>query len=275
VKAELAAASGKTVKQVSDWFVNRRLRDKGTYLDHVAMICEALTALVAAEQSNFGSTIPPTDNNSATVADPEDRIPSAYQPPSRKGKRLVGSNIVSGPSTASPEESATKRYPCTLGCEKSFNNKWDWERHETTHIPGMWICMPDGDPPILDAHCVFCGLFNPTPSHFNTHHDIERCSNAPPTARRFSRRHQLRAHINRVHLHNENIEAIPSKPNGSIAPDLLDGWKREPHDLLLHCPGALWCGICQMRFRTWSERSDHVGAHLQRGEDLDIWVVVH
>jgi len=42
-KEELAAASGKSVKQVSGWFSRNRIRDRGTYPDHVVMIYEALT----------------------------------------------------------------------------------------------------------------------------------------------------------------------------------------------------------------------------------------
>lgn len=200
---------------------------------------------------------------------------SASQPPGRKGKKRVGANSFSNfPAALSPpqeEESVTKRFPCTVGCGKSFNDKHNWQRHEATHLPGMWICMPDDGSPVLDVHCVFCGFFDPKPSHFNTHHGIEGCRNASPTARGFVRKHQLRDHINRVHLQLEIGRANPSRRNSSIRLDLLDGWKREPSDLASQCPRALECGFCQRRFDTWSERSDHVGTHLQDGADLSTW----
>lgn len=200
---------------------------------------------------------------------------SASQPPGRKGKRRVGANSFSNfPTATSPpekQESVTKQYPCTLGCGNSFHDKHGWQRHEATHLPGMWICMPDGGLPVLGVYCVFCGDFAPKPSHFDTHHGIERCRNASPTARRFVRKHQLRDHINRVHLQLENSRTNSPRSKGSTKPDLLDGWKREPDDLVSQCPRALQCGFCQKRFDTWSERSDHVGAHLQQGANLSTW----
>ena len=214
-----------------------------------------------------------SNNRNNALADSIIPRTSVSQPSGRKGKRRVGANNFSNISSASPQEqeSVTKQYPCTLVCGNSFHDKHNWQRHEATHLPGMWICMPDGDFPVLDGRCVFCGFFDPKAPHFNTHHGIERCRNASPAARRFVRKHQLRDHINRVHLQLENSGANPSKRKNPTTPDLLDGWKREPHDLALHCPGALWCGFCQKRFGTLRERSDHVGAHLQQGADLSTW----
>ena len=240
------------------------------------------SALQIKSSPPFGQ---PVETHSATsnecndaLASPAILRTSAPQPPGRKGKRRVGANSFNNfPAATSPpqeQESVTKQYPCTLGCRNSFRDKHSWRRHEATHLPGMWICMPDGGDPVFNVRCVFCGVFDPKPSHFNTHHGIERCRNASPAARRLVRKHQLRDHINRVHLQLETSGANPSRPKGSTKPDLLDGWKREPRDLASQCPRALQCGFCQSRFDTWRDRSDHVGAHLQQGADLSTLVYV-
>ena len=216
-----------------------------------------------------------SSNRNNVLAGPMILSSNASQPPGRKGKKRVGANNFNNfPAATSPpqeQESVTKQYPCTLGCGNSFHDKHNWQRHEATHLPGMWICMPDDGFPILDGYCVFCGIFDPKPFHFNTHHGIEKCRNASSTARRFARKHQLRDHINRVHLQLENSGANPSRRKSSTRPDILDGWKREPCDLASQYPHVLQCGFCQMRFETWRERSDHVGDHLQKGADMSTW----
>ena len=320
VKEELAAVSGKTTKQVNNWFANRRYRDRGMYPDHIAMHLYVTHNFVFVGDLDSSFTLSPTYDNSTIVTDSQNKIEqhivsgsgsasqinssplfgrpvetypatpnkrndvladamllksSASQHPGRKGKKRTVTNGLSNFSVAIslPQEqgSVIKQYPCTFGCGKPFRDKHNWQRHEATHLPGMWICMPDDGFPVLDVYCVFCGFFDPKPEHFNTHHGIEICKNAPPTARRFVRRHQLRDHINRVHLQLENGGANSSGQKTSTRPDLLDGWKREPRDLASQYPHALQCGFCQRRFSTWSERSDHVGAHLQQGDDLSTW----
>ena len=195
------------MKQVSDWFANHRHRDKGTYLDHVAMGLCGPHNFVLAENPDSGLTIFPTHNNSTTVADLQNGIEqhfvsgnrsalqinssppfgqpvethlatsnncndalsgpmiprtSGTQPPGRKGKRRFGaksfSNFPAAILSPQEQESATKQHPCTLGCGNSFHDKHNWRRHEATHLPGMWICMPDDGLPVLDVHCVFCGF---------------------------------------------------------------------------------------------------------------------
>ena len=196
------------------------------------------------------------------------------QPPSgRKGKRRVSATAshISSAAFARDQDPALKPFACTFGCRLFSKDNYDWRKHEVTHLPEMWICMPDGGWPILDDSCVFCGLKDPQVSHFRTHSGIEQCRNAPQCRRRFARKDHLRNHIKRMHAQQSDTEVDQSKPKNSAEPDLLDGWYREPPELALHYPGALWCGFCQTLLSSWAERLDHVSAHFGHGEDFSAW----
>lgn len=197
-----------------------------------------------------------------------------FRQPGRKGKRRISITSFASIQAPSQSPSPSKPFPCTfpLLCGKSFKDSHDWKRHEATHLPEMWICMPDGNPPVAYDRCAFCGLYDPRMSHFKTHYNIKDCLNNSLTARSFARKDQLRNHINRIHLKRKDDSGNGSPrfkiPSG---PDLLEGWYREPTDLAVQYPAALWCGFCQTKFPTWVERVDHVGAHFQRGENLSTW----
>ena len=198
----------------------------------------------------------------------------ASQPPSgRKGKRRVRAAITSHNSSAvftGDQGPACKPFACTFGCGLLSKDNYDWKKHEVTHLPEMWICMPDGGWPILDDSCVFCGLKDPQVSHFKTHNGIEQCRNAPQSRRCFARKDHLRNHIKRMHS-QPDTEAGSPKSRNSAGHDLLDGWYREPPELASHHLGALWCGFCQTLLSNWAERLDHVGAHFGHGEDFSAW----
>lgn len=192
----------------------------------------------------------------------------------RKGKRRINAASLTGSRAPSQSTSPSKPFPCTfpLLCGMSFKDKHEWKRHEATHMPEMWICMPDGAPPVIDDHCAFCGLYDPNWTHFNTHHGISECFNGDLIARSFARKDQLRNHINRKHLRGtSDIGSTLLKPRNSFGTDLLDTWYRPPSDLAVQYPAALWCGFCQTTFPIWVERINHVGAHFQQGENLSTW----
>lgn len=194
------------------------------------------------------------------------------RPSGRKGKRRISAAISNSSSAVvtSERDSVSKPFACTFGCGLFSKDNYDWRKHEVTHLPEMWICMPDGWP-ILDDSCVFCGLKDPKVSHFKTHNGIEQCRNAPQSKRRFARKDHLRNHIKRMHALPSDTETDPSKPRNSTGPDLLDGWYREPLELASHYPAALWCGFCQILLSSWAERLDHVSSHLGHGEDFSAW----
>ena len=194
-------------------------------------------------------------------------------PSGRKGKRRISAAVSNNSSAVFKHEldSVSKPFACTFGCGMFFKDNYDWRKHEVTHLPEMWICMPDGGWPILKDSCVFCGLKDPQVSHFKAHNGIEQCRNAPQVKRHFARKDHLRNHIKRMHGQKPGVETDPSRPRNSTGPDPLDGWYREPPELASHYPSALWCGFCQTFFSSWAERLDHVGVHLGRGEDFSAW----
>ena len=189
----------------------------------------------------------------------------------RKGKRRISASSNNSSIAVTHErDSVSTPFACTFGCGLFSKDNYDWRKHEVTHLPEMWICMPDGWP-ILDDSCVFCGLEDPNVSHFKTHNGIEQCRNAPQSRRRFARKDHLRNHIKRMHGQQADTKRDAQKPRNSAGRDLLDGWYREPPELASHYPGALWCGFCQTLLNSWADRLDHVGAHFGHGGDFSAW----
>jgi hypothetical protein len=166
-----------------------------------------------------------------------------------------------------PTDTKKKTYSCAF-CSKVLRDAHEWRRHEVTHLPEMWICMPDNTP-YIDERCAFCGATDPKLSHFKSHHNVNTCCQAPALQRCFVRRDQLQNHIARVHLHS----SPSSSPRRSVTPnqtDLLNHWHREP-DLVTYKPDALWCGFCQTMFPSWSLRVEHVQNHFRNGDDFSQW----
>jgi hypothetical protein len=286
----LAKVSGKTEKSTRTWFANERRRKDGRRnsrgsANRRASLDSASTGEPLSEEpmdasrdinashfdvevTKFSPSIAVAGGSGGIEAN---SIDSLVRTPRRKGKRRSSSNIQASPSSSEQSEAydANKPYFCTL-CGIPFREKHDWARHEATHLPEMWHCMPDGSAVVYD-HCAFCGLFNPRVLHFKIHHNVEACKSAPSNTRSFVRKDKLRDHINRVHLRCPDKKHDPSKPRNCSGLDMLDGWFREPPDLATNHPAALWCGFCQTTFLSWTERMDHVGEHLQRRETQSTW----
>jgi hypothetical protein len=193
--------------------------------------------------------------------------------PKRKGIRSFAPSTDASRSDAiAPTQiSEEMTWPCTLTfCGKYLKSRYEWKRHEVTHLPGTWICMPDDTPSYSDK-CVLCGAHDPRISHFRTHFDLEACVNKSHQERAFVRKDKLKDHIRRVHLKQDSSGRDSSlSPLNTPRPSSLDCWRREP-DLVVMMPQALWCGFCKTSLVGWKERQSHVGKHLQEGALLTSW----
>lgn len=159
----------------------------------------------------------------------------------------------SGPETK-------KHWTCTFThCFQSSKSRYEWERHESIHVPRAWICMPE-DSPHLNDHCGICGNTDIHHLPFSSHTKLEDCISKAHSQRAFARRDKLRDHIRTVHMNNNDAPSI----------DWLDEWKREP-DMSTADPQALWCGFCETRFDTWTTRQDDVAKHFENGATMDSW----
>ncbi|KAF2396830.1 hypothetical protein EJ06DRAFT_173319 [Trichodelitschia bisporula] len=163
-----------------------------------------------------------------------------------------------------------KRFPCTLGCNSCFRTKADWKRHEATHVPAAWICMPEGKESAIRAgRCIFCGERNPTTAHFKAH-NLKACLMRPVQDRGFARKDNLKQHIQQVHLKGSG-EGFALGDFASEQSGLLDEWNREP-DASTVDQAAMWCGFCNHSdFASWRERMDHVGLHFVQPYDVRDW----
>lgn len=155
-----------------------------------------------------------------------------------------------------------KSFPCTY-CEKISKNIYEWKRHEVTHGPKMWICMPDWSA-VVNDRCVFCGQANPPAAHLDTH-EIEPCLAMPIKERAYSRKDQLRNHVRAKHLKeyptpaqwNDGASRLMSVNN-----EILNNWRRDTATETLD-PANLRCKICEAELGSWQERVNHVGEHLR------------
>ncbi|TID26890.1 hypothetical protein E2P81_ATG01351 [Venturia nashicola] len=247
-KRELARLSGKSTKQVSTWFSNKRTRYK-----EAGISCSngADRRLIEPYQSSFN----PVNSTHVTNTDCSRSVSQAR----RKGKRRavnVDSSTMVPSRLQSPGKSISRPWPCTsVSCTNSARNLYEWKRHEATHVPGSWTCMPEGNPVVNDT-CVICGVVDPPVSHFRSHHNLDSCLAKASAEKEFSRKDKLNDHILRVHLRENSISA-PKAPILARSA-LLEHWKREPASRQ-----ARWCGFCQEYCPNWPERLTHVGSHLQ------------
>lgn len=155
-----------------------------------------------------------------------------------------------------------KSFPCTY-CEKISKNIYEWKRHEVTHGPKMWICMPDWSA-VVNDRCVFCGQANPPAAHLDTH-EIEPCLAIPIKERAYSRKDQLRNHVRAKHLKEY---PTPAQWNGgasrlmNVNNEILNNWRRDTTTETLD-PANLRCKICEAELGSWQDRVNHVGEHLR------------
>jgi hypothetical protein len=109
-------------------------------------------------------------------------------------------------------------------------------------------------------HCFICGEQDILLSHLSECH-FSQCASKAQTERTFLRGDQLAQHIKGVHwLDKDKKRAVPK--------DLVAAWKTDNPELV---PSSLHCGFCGRRFDSWSQRQNHVYAHLQQGICKAAW----
>lgn len=191
---------------------------------------------------------------------------------SRKEGRRTWPGRPRGSKTAIPHDEATqnreetetlgKRYQCTA-CSSSFSNRIEWTSHENT-IHGYrtteWICMADGIQG-RGSNCDFCSKIIESTDHLEQH-KASLCAARPPHRRTFSEFKMLKRHIQVWHMKNASKEEkkMVTVPHT---------WERP----VVHIdPSALWCGFCQVDFKSIESRMRHVARHFEAGETMSDWV---
>lgn len=152
------------------------------------------------------------------------------------------------------------RFYCTF-CQKRFNNRVEWLRHESAvHIQEeLWVCCPrTGQFP---KRCPFCEKRSPSPAHLADHNYL-LCQEKPLSERTFGNRDQFLQHISQMH------RVDPAQKPARLT-ELLDAW-RQPLPMNIDHK-ALHCGFCGIVFKSYQERTTHVGRHFSEGEDMMSW----
>lgn len=152
------------------------------------------------------------------------------------------------------------RYHCTF-CLKRFNGRLEWLRHErAVHVRDeLWVCCPRiGKFP---ARCPFCSRNHPSPAHLADHNYIS-CQEKPLSERTFANKDQFLQHISQMH------KIDPGQKPARLT-ELIEAWKQPLPMNIGH--KALHCGFCGMVFKTYEERTTHVGRHFFEGVDIMSW----
>lgn len=149
---------------------------------------------------------------------------------------------------------------CTF-CLKGFDSRAEWVRHERiVHMPEeLWVCCPRTGK--FPTRCPFCDKGNPSPAHL-ADHDYISCQAKPVSERTFDRSDHFLQHISQVHR-------VPPEQKPSCLSALQDAWKT-PTSVRSGHP-ALHCGFCGANFRTYQDRTRHVGRHFLNSEDVACW----
>jgi len=131
-----------------------------------------------------------------------------------------------GKSSATTKNSKGRLWYCTWpSCDKSFQFRSEWDRHETTvhHWPYHWVCNLDQETDTV-------------------HKDA--------ASRIFYREDQLLVHMRGSH------------PGIKVTKLSVATLKQDNPDFN---PESLKCGFCHESLRNWEERQDHVAAHIKGG----------
>lgn len=161
---------------------------------------------------------------------------------SRRGRKrwVRAANQSADPCSVFPEtyEAATIKRPkgiwyCTSpDCDKSFQYRCEWDRHEAAvhHWPYRWMCGAGTDPRTVHKNGTSCIFF---------------------------RQDQFLAHVKRAHPEAwiTKGQALELRENN---PDFN--------------PASLKCGFCHRVSGSWEERQDHVGTHMQKGSPKSSWL---
>jgi len=167
------------------------------------------------------------------------------------------------PVLSARTESAAKQsrpFQCTF-CTDTFQNKYDWTRHEKSlHLSlEKWICAPWGptltcnatERATVDTQCVYCQSLNPSREHIELHNHA-LCEEKGIDARTFYRKDHLRQHLRLVHT----VTLHPS----------MNAWKSASTFVRSRC------GFCASQtFTTWPDRADHLTKHFREGSQMSQW----
>ncbi|KAH8594843.1 hypothetical protein B0O99DRAFT_623771 [Bisporella sp. PMI_857] len=170
---------------------------------------------------------------------------------SRKRKRYTSPSV--SRSATGTQETSSKAFQCTF-CTSSFKTQYDWSRHESSvHLPlESWICSPEcimypERSPVL---CPFCDAPSPDIQHLEKHQYLV-CLERPAEERTFYRKDHFRQHLHLVH----NCRFIPR----------MESWRFALESVRSRC------GFCNVKFDTWSSRTQHLAAHYRSGAQMDQW----
>lgn len=159
---------------------------------------------------------------------------------------------------------------CTF-CWKSFKNKYEWKRHESTvHIPHhSWVCCLSRSPVV--GSCPFCGIPNPSFAHIESH-DYLTCLEKPEESRTFYRKDQFFKHIINTHCRgrpeDDNGAMEPTEPASEQWLQLLSAaWYKKMPPLRDDDPN-LHCGFCGLWFHEWSHRCEHIAEHYAKTQGI-------
>ncbi|KAI9768632.1 MAG: hypothetical protein M1840_004829 [Geoglossum simile] len=149
-----------------------------------------------------------------------------------------------------------KPFQCTF-CLKRCGDQEEWEQHENSqHIPQEeWICMPWGPIEESDGHdtCVFCGAVDIDTKHCSIHND-QPCYSRETRHRTYTNKSDFRNHLRKAH-------------NQPTLSRCMEDWWWAPEDSSWY-----WnCGFCGEVLTRWSDRTEHIGSHFQRGETMSSW----
>lgn len=271
-KHELAESTGLTLRQVDDWYCNKRKRcpvfssqpspsastsrgsgyrygDRGRTPDSTTsswreQSCESVQTAFSAISEGLEYDRPKRGKKRRCYQD---------KPPVARSKRTR--NLESGFSNVN-----RPMFECTF-CGMALSSK-AWKRHEETkHLPqAVWICMATG--PLLETVdtatgqrrevCAFCGDhvdgFCPKP------HRVQECLSRTSDQRTFDRKQYLRRHLRQYH-HAELNDVV------------ADRWKSP-----LSYASIVWhCGFCGAPLDDWTARAKHISRHFLDGFTMESW----
>lgn len=215
------------------------------------------TTISSSPSQDLGPPIPYYDLNSK---------------PGRKGKRLPPPSLKASAgldkphALCAPIQAETpkdkKTFHCIF-CRKPLKDRYEWKRHEATHVAAMkWTCMPENSALWQDS-CAFCHLDSPSAAHL-AKHNVEACLEKSVDARTFSRKDHLKQHVEQVHLRK-------GKFSTGQASEVLKSWGKDVDHSEFRA-GILWCGFCKSDLGSWAGRVEHIAAHFQSGVTMQDWV---
>ncbi|RMZ70645.1 homeobox and C2H2 transcription factor [Pyrenophora seminiperda CCB06] len=151
--------------------------------------------------------------------------------------------------------SADKFFCTEPSCMQSFRFQSAWTRHEEAvhYCPYHWVCCLRIPNIMRLPHCFICSEKDILITHFSEFH-FQACALKKQEDRTFLREDQLKQHVAN-HLGKET-------PPRLIPKNLLSAWKTSNWKA---SDAFLKCGFCGDSFGTWTQRTSHVSAHIQRG----------